>query len=224
MVVLNEKENEKHRGGKLWSLITDSIVDMEGKYKNPEMESNYCNFIICTNNEIPVKISPSDRRFFVLEVSDKHKDGFDYFADLKKERTKQFYEELTEFFLNYNISNFNVRKVPFTFAKSNLIMRSSENLDEWVFEHFDELNSAYGMHSDRVFFNIPPDMTKAKFTKLLNEYCGAPKRVRRGNVVYKFYKLLNPAKYARTVEAQRQEGFGIKRKKLDDNSIEDAIA
>jgi hypothetical protein len=38
----------------------------------------------------------------------------------------------------------------------------------------------------------------------------------------RFYKLLNPAKYERTVEAQKQ-GFGMKRMKLGD-SIEDATA
>jgi hypothetical protein len=190
MIVLNEKENETRRGGRLWSLITESIVDIEAKYKNREMEANYCNFIICTNNDIPVKISPSDRRFFVLEVSDKRKDDFEYFENLGKEQTKQFFQELTEFLLNYNISNFNVKNIPFTFAKSQLIMLSSESLDEWVMEHFEELNSPFGMHSDRAFFSIPPNLTKAKFTKLLLQYCGPPKRVQRGNVVYKFACLL----------------------------------
>jgi hypothetical protein len=91
LLVLNEKENEKHRGGKLWTLITEDVIQIEVKYKNASMDSNNCNFIISTNNKIPVKISPTDRRFFVLEVSDRHIKDFEYFGQFKKELTVLFF-------------------------------------------------------------------------------------------------------------------------------------
>ena len=53
--------------------------------------------------------------------------------------TTEFYENLLTYFIKYDLSEFNVRKIPMTEAKQDLIEASQSPLDVWICQHYDEL-------------------------------------------------------------------------------------
>lgn len=101
------------------SMITtrDFILHQKGMDHVP-ME-DYNNYVILSNNDIPVMIGHSDRRFFVTNVSNKYVGKDDYFDKLGKlwennEAVEQFYHYLC----NINLKDFKPQKeIPTTKRK-----------------------------------------------------------------------------------------------------------
>ena len=66
LIVLNEVDNDrKGTYTKLKDKITDNVITVEDKYKNPRVQSIYSGIFIFSNEEIPLYIDPDDRRFYV---------------------------------------------------------------------------------------------------------------------------------------------------------------
>ena len=80
-------EDPKIRG-QLKSLITEPYRTMEAKYRAPKMVKNHLSVLMASNEQFVVPAELEDRRFVVLDVSDKYKHGRDgseeYFAPLWK--------------------------------------------------------------------------------------------------------------------------------------------
>jgi hypothetical protein len=100
-----------------------------------------------SNNSHPFNIPDQDRRIVVIECSNKYanprdsdpdreklqEEKDDYFAKLIKERdAKGFYKQLTTFFLNRDISNFDSRKFPRTEARKELTDSSKTIYEIWI--------------------------------------------------------------------------------------------
>lgn len=86
---------------KIKDSITREDVVMEFKGIDPFTIKDYCNYIYTTNNINPVKIDEDDRRFQIIECSDKHKNDKAYFTKLRKDMNdkkilKTFYKFLKE--------------------------------------------------------------------------------------------------------------------------------
>lgn len=91
--------------------ITRKDVLLEHKGIDPVSVIDYCNYIYTTNNVNPVKLDKDDRRFQVIECSDKYKGNVEYFNKLYKalydmKVIKTFYE----FLKNRDISNWNAER------------------------------------------------------------------------------------------------------------------
>jgi len=173
LIVLNElKNNGEDRMvnfNALKSVITDDTIRINEKNQPRRTAENVANFIFCTNNAYPVKIEPGDRRYVVLNVNGKYKGQFDYFAALMKGCTTEFYDNLLTFFINYNTSTFNVRDIPMTEAKEDLIQASRSPIDVFICDHYDELIK--GMKCSIALEMIPKEMSKRNFELQIKQRC-----------------------------------------------------
>jgi|CoawatStandDraft_6_1074263.scaffolds.fasta_scaffold08157_3 hypothetical protein len=110
MVVLNEATGRDTNQvvDKIKNIITRTSVNIEYKGIDPFPSIDYCNYAFTTNNIKPISITKDDRRFQILECSDKYKGNNDYFtklfASINDDKTiYSFYK----FLMERDISKFN---------------------------------------------------------------------------------------------------------------------
>jgi len=72
-------------------LITETEVTIEKKGVDGEIIKNYSRLVFFTNNDTPLKISESDRRYAVFEASKKYIGNVDYFNTLHKKLSDKVY-------------------------------------------------------------------------------------------------------------------------------------
>ena len=84
MVVLNEATGRDTNQvvDKIKNIITRTSVNIEYKGIDPFPSIDYCNYAFTTNNIKPIAITKDDRRFQILECSDKYKGDVKYFTKL----------------------------------------------------------------------------------------------------------------------------------------------
>lgn len=104
------------------SMMTQKWFNLEQKGMEHIKMNDYNNYIILTNNDIPVNIDISDRRFFVSNVSNERVGDYNYFDKLQdsfddREAVKHLYHYL----LNYDINTFRTqRDIPVTQNKIDI--------------------------------------------------------------------------------------------------------
>ncbi len=79
LVVLDEADVFKYHS-KICPLITNMETRVRKMYMNPTEISNYAQIAILTNNSVPVKISPSDRRYVVFDGNTSLKGDRDFWT------------------------------------------------------------------------------------------------------------------------------------------------
>ena len=83
--------------------------------------------------------------------------------------TKDFYDNLLTFFIRYNLSTFDVRDIPMTEAKQDIINASKSPIDQFICDHYNEL--VKGMDcSDALMFK-PSDMKDKNFQLSIKDKC-----------------------------------------------------
>jgi len=98
---------DKRQQGRLKSMITDARQSCEGKGENAFMVDNYKRFIFSSNEDHPVPISRSDRRFVVYEVSASRKGDAAYWKTLEGLRENGGVEALMYDLQHEDLSDFN---------------------------------------------------------------------------------------------------------------------
>jgi len=94
---------------KIKDSITREDVLIEFKGIDPIIVKDYCNYIYTTNNINPVKIDEDDRRFQIIECSDKHKNDKEYFTKLRKDMNdKKILKTFYKFLKDRNIEDFDI--------------------------------------------------------------------------------------------------------------------
>ncbi|KAI5484923.1 hypothetical protein TVAGG3_0917610, partial [Trichomonas vaginalis G3] len=103
---------------------------------------NVANFIMVSNNAVPMKLESSDRRYVVVRTSDSHMQDTEYFDDLAETLTSDFYNHLFSYFMTLDISKFNPRQIPYTEERQTLLEANKSVyelfIDENDFECLDE--------------------------------------------------------------------------------------
>lgn len=122
--------DKKHEAA-LKMLITEPKMPIEAKGIDITQESNYLHVIMSSNSEWVVPAGPESRRFLVLDVADTKRNDTDYFIKMKADLKSGGYENLLHFLMNYDLSKFNVRKIPFTEALSDQRLRTLPNQAKW---------------------------------------------------------------------------------------------
>lgn len=106
--------------------ITEDYIRIEMKGHEAYTVDDKNNYILLTNNEFPVKVEFSDRRYFCIECSNKlikNKDYFKkYFEILENEEiANHFYYYL----LNIDLKEYNTEDIPETTLKTDIRIDSS---------------------------------------------------------------------------------------------------
>jgi hypothetical protein len=125
-------DTSRKTAGKIKSCITGMTEIINEKNKPERTYTNYKRFIFTTNEEWIVKVEDGDRRYFILECSDKKVKDFAYFNALwavieDKECQEQFLYDM----MNYNIK-INLRDIPMTEAKELQIKYSMAFIEKYI--------------------------------------------------------------------------------------------
>lgn len=107
---------DKSAEGKLKSMITEPTLSIESKGKDIATMKNHLHMIFATNNEWSVPAGPQERRFFVVDVGEKHMKDIPYFTAVDKQMENGGREALLHYLKNYDLKNVDLRKFPQTDA------------------------------------------------------------------------------------------------------------
>ena len=146
MIVTNEasSQDSKHRKIDMdsWkSPITESTFMMRELYMPARKCENINNFIFTTNHEDSLRLTADDRRYQVINVSDKYINDLDimepFFAD---NYSDELMNALYTFYMNLEMGGHKRNEIIKTQAKLDLIEASKSSYEQFVEEYADWLN------------------------------------------------------------------------------------
>ncbi|MEI6760132.1 MAG: DUF5906 domain-containing protein [Betaproteobacteria bacterium] len=116
----------------LKGLVTENTIQIEGKGVNVITAANRLHVMMASNNEWVVPAGARERRFCVLQVNDKHLQDHAYFAAIDKQMLKEGgLAAMMHDLVTRDLSDFNVRKFPWTTALDDQIIRSLNPAMQW---------------------------------------------------------------------------------------------
>lgn len=137
LVILSEtdKRNSFGADGKIKALITDPTIVINAKGKDAYECNSFVRGILTTNNKDPVHTSNDDRRNYILRCSDSLIGNTAYFNELHRILdTPNALRSIYWSFMQFDISNWNFRKVPRTSYHQDIIETSRNPIDMFI-EH-----------------------------------------------------------------------------------------
>ncbi|MFW9604347.1 MAG: primase-helicase family protein, partial [Trichlorobacter sp.] len=140
------------------TLITDPFRTIELKGIDSKQAKNYSSVIFGGNAGWMMNIEASDRRMCYLTVNNKQAGDSNYFAKLLKEINGGGSEGFIKYFMEYNINDFDITKIPvgnFLQRNSDLV-RSSHPTIKFFLSLVDRDGSI-----DCVYDGLPPQRLKA---------------------------------------------------------------
>ena len=136
--VVNETDDanlSKHlNSNRLKKLVSDPTFACREMYQKVRDDAdNRAFFIFLSNNMFPLKISNEDERYFVLKVSDKHRNDIEYFEKLSDSiNEKEFYDHLYTYYAQViDLTGFKYRKIPMTEAKKFIQQASGDSVQDY---------------------------------------------------------------------------------------------
>lgn len=124
----------------LKAMITEDVLAIEGKGKDIEMGLNCLHVIMASNEDWAVPASMDDRRFFVLDVKDDHRNAHSHFARIADQMSAGGYSALLDMLLRMDIQTFNVRQRPATKALETEKLMSLGPVEAYWYECLREGN------------------------------------------------------------------------------------
>jgi len=109
---------------KLKNLITQSDQIIEKKGLDPVKFTDFNNYIFLSNNDWPIKVEQSDRRYFCLDLDNSKCTDSDYFDALVEQLNPDSANIFYNYLLNIDISNWKKLKIPKTGLRNELKINS----------------------------------------------------------------------------------------------------
>jgi hypothetical protein len=125
--------NHEHRN-MLFNLVTESKLTIEPKGCGVYRADNYLNISVLSNAKHFLPISGTARRFFLPTVSPHRRGDHAYFKKIQDQLDNGGFEALLYYFLNVDLTDFNVRLVPQTEGLMEQRDQSLLPLDAWWVE------------------------------------------------------------------------------------------
>lgn len=125
--------NDKVGEGVLKGLITDPFVPIEHKGKDIINLRNYKRIIVATNEDWAVPMGVDDRRYLVLDVDPAQKENKKYFQAIVNQMTNGGLAALMSDLLAEDLTDFDVRTVPFSASNFDQKLRSADPITQWWF-------------------------------------------------------------------------------------------
>jgi len=124
----------KNDEGALKALITEPTIQIEPKGRDSFSVKNYVNLLIASNNNWVIPAGLEERRFFVLEVNDRHIQDTGYFRKIWEQMNDGGREAMFYDLLKLDISDVDLRRAPKTEALIEQIENSMGPLQSWWYE------------------------------------------------------------------------------------------
>lgn len=126
--------NDKKHESILKSLVTEETMAYEPKGVDVETGPNFIHLIMASNDEHVIPAGGDERRFFVLDVGEAHRQDTVYFQALVEQMDDGGREALLHHLRHIDISEYNVRIVPETAALREQKLLSLSVDEEWWFQ------------------------------------------------------------------------------------------
>lgn len=152
----------KQDEGPLKYIITSPHVMIEPKGMNAFPIRSILRIFISSNERWVVPATEGERRFFVLEVSDRHVGDHKYFEALRKEMMGDGPSGLLDYLQNYDISDFQVRAVPDTEALAEQKLEGLRNVERWWHDVLQTCDLANHFTAKNEWFHQPIEVEKAE--------------------------------------------------------------
>lgn len=128
----------RQESGVLKALITEDTMPIEAKGVDAYSARSFCRVVVASNQDWVVPAGPNARRFLVLDVSEKHRRDYAYFARLKSELESggiaAFHHEL----LQHDLGEANVHDVIRTAALLRQKLEGLEPITSWIVDRLIE--------------------------------------------------------------------------------------
>jgi hypothetical protein len=120
------------------TLLTGQTIMIEPKGVNAYQVKNFLHVFICTNARWAVPATQDERRWFILNVSDKRRKDFAYFKNICDDMAAGGRANLLHYLLSLDLSGFEFRDVPETEALKEQQERTRSGIEllveEWCRE------------------------------------------------------------------------------------------
>lgn len=117
--------------GRLKALITGQWHLVEFKGREPVRVRNHVRVLITSNEDWTVPAGPEERRFYVLDVSDRRMQDREYFAKLHAELDAGGRERLLRYLLDYQLGDVPLHRIASTPALLDQKLASLNSLQAW---------------------------------------------------------------------------------------------
>jgi hypothetical protein len=125
---------DKKHESTLKTLITEDTITIEAKGYDAEVYPNYVHVILASNSQWVIPAGANERRFFVLDVSDEHRQDNVYFSETMKQINSGGREALLHFLMHHDLTGFDVRVMPQTSALKSQKLLSLTPHQSWWYE------------------------------------------------------------------------------------------
>ncbi|MFN3349460.1 primase-helicase family protein [Pseudorhodoplanes sp.] len=119
--------------GRLKGLITSSYQQIEAKGVDPIRVRNFIRLLMTSNEGWVVPAGMGERRHCVLDVNPRCAQKHDYFREMDEELAAGGLARLLHDLMNFDLSEVNLRQIPYTRALLEQKMRSFDPLESWWF-------------------------------------------------------------------------------------------
>jgi len=116
--------------GTLKAMITEEYMLVEPKFQDSFPLKNHMRVLMASNNDWVIPADLEERRFFVLDVSDKRRVDTQYFGKIVKQMENGGREALLYDLLNREITS-SLREIPRTRALFDQILESMDSICRW---------------------------------------------------------------------------------------------
>lgn len=144
-------QTNKNNEPKLKSMITAKKLAVQEKNKDQINYDNYSRFIITTNDEIPIHITPDERRWFLVKTSDENRGNRKFWNETWAIFNDPMYNSyLMDYFMRRDITNFSARDYPDTEYNDEVLQAfTPEHADyfrQWIQRQDDPDTHFRGQH------------------------------------------------------------------------------
>jgi len=165
---------DKTHASTLKTLVTEDSIMVEPKGVDTEMTANCLHLIMASNEDWVVPAGYKERRFCVLDVGEKHMQDGVYFRKIKEAMNAGGYQALLHMLLTYDLSGFDVRKLPQTQALRDQKIHSFETTDEWWYQKL--LDGKVLLEHDGWKPNVLVNELTADYTDYTKQFSNASRR------------------------------------------------
>lgn len=119
---------------KLKGMITEDWISIHRKFLKMINEYNRMHIMISSNNDWPIPIDPSDRRFTVFDVNESQRVNLEYFRALRAELDNGGRAAMLYDLMHHKVDQNLIRQPLMTDAKSDITSQSLKNIEHWWLE------------------------------------------------------------------------------------------
>lgn len=117
VVSASERKNLKNL---IQNMITNEVIQVNEKNMPVREEASYANFVFLSNEQLPMLLNETDRRYTVIQVERRHEPG--YFKAIGDEMDNGGVSAFYRWLMAYDVGDFNQYTLPFeTKARMSLI-------------------------------------------------------------------------------------------------------